>query len=817
MTSALCWLSVFTLHAQERTLDDLLKKLARYAEEYPREKVYLHVDKSYYAVEDDIWFKGYIMIGAHNRLSGLSKVLYVDLIGPEDTIVQSLRLPIVAGVTMGDFQLADSLDSGSYRIRAYTNWMRNFSDNGLYEQEVWIGKTGEAMDKSAKVAETTPLIHGVRFFPEGGALVASNLTRVAFKTVPEGSDINLSGYIADHQGDRIVNFASMHPGVGDFSFAPQPGSSYFAEETFSDGSRVEQALPPVKHSGYALAVNNELEERIFVQAFTTADLVRGQEISLLAHQDGEVFYASRNIQAKGEVIFSVPRAILPAGIVQLTLFSEAMEPVAERAIFNVNGLWALPTTVVTEKEHYGLRKKVEVQVSVGHEDDSSRVAVLSAAVVNLDKVPIDSAVQEGNIYANLLLSSEMKGYVETLEYDFGGIGINKRRQLDNVMLMQEGSQIDWQELAAGKIPVITHHPERGLSVSGVVTERGGDTPVDNARVTLLSSNGFVSMMDTVTRQDGRFNFDELVFYDSTRFVVQARDAQNGRKVDIRLDEFHGPAVAPSKRIPNATARLEEDIGVYLGNAEEQFSELEKYGFEKEQGILLEEIRVTHKISNPRLRNSSNLNGPGNANYVFTADDLNPSCITLAECLQGRIPGVSFRNGMAISTRSMGFGGGSMAIILDGTFMEPAALADIPPFEVEAVEVLSGLGYAAVYGDVGSSGLLVITTKRGDSREYDKKGYNKELHTPGIVTHNPQGYYEVREFYAPDYSAPTDSLSEMKDLRTTIHWAPNIVTDEQGNASFTFYTADSPGTYRMVIEGLDVYGRVGRAVHYIKVD
>src|SRR5690606_628765 len=136
---ACLWLALPAAYTQQGTIEDLLERLQGYAKAYPEEKVYLHLDKPYYTVGDDIWFKGYVTIGAYNNLSGLSKILYVDLIGPEDNIVQSIRLPLIAGVTMGDFQLADSLAEGNYRIRAYTNWMRNFDHDIFYDRTLPIG------------------------------------------------------------------------------------------------------------------------------------------------------------------------------------------------------------------------------------------------------------------------------------------------------------------------------------------------------------------------------------------------------------------------------------------------------------------------------------------------------------------------------------------------------------------------------------------------------------------------------------------------------------------------------------------------------
>src|SRR5690606_12532251 len=123
-------------------------------------------------------------------------------------------------------------------------------------------------------------------------------------------------------------------GMGNFSFIPQTGSTYTAKVTYADGTNAEEELPPVQASGYALAVNNELEKQVFIQAFASDDLVKGQQVALIAQENGTVFYASKGKLAKNEIVFAVPREQLPAGVVQLTLFSPDMKPLAERSIFN---------------------------------------------------------------------------------------------------------------------------------------------------------------------------------------------------------------------------------------------------------------------------------------------------------------------------------------------------------------------------------------------------------------------------------------------------------------------------------------------------
>ena len=892
-------LFVFSLtatHAQDATIEGVLEKLGNYADSYPKEQVYLHLDKPYYTVGDDIWFKGYVTIGTYGYLSGLSKILYVDLANPDEQIVQSLRIPLLSGVTMGDFQLADSLIEGNYRIRAYTNWMRNFDAESFFDRVLPIGNArtdslvthstftyenspvhtvnaaitftdtdGEPVPqmnvsyqvtmegrnvgrgrektdeqgrvtfdftnkqpfnlKTGKIELTATTPNGqtvrkiiplkttsntptIQFFPESGHLVAGNLTKIGFKALqPDGLGIGASGYLQDSSGTRVAEFETVHAGMGNFSFMPQVGNTYTAKVTYADGTQAAETLPAVQASGYALTVNNDLAKQVFIQAFASDDLVKGQQLTLIAQENGTVFYASKGKLSKNELMFSVPREHLPVGVVQLTLFSPEMKPLAERTIFNVTEQSFLPLSVQTDKDIYGTRQKVSVQVDAGQEGDSSRIAVLSAAVVDLTKVPIDSTIHEGSIVASLLLNANVKGYIETPEYYFDHPDIARRRALDNVMLTQGWSRIHWQDLMAGKTPAITYQPEQDLRISGVVTKRGGKTPVPNATVTVLSTSNFSAVIDTVTDEQGRFTFDRLLFFDDTKFVVQARDEKGRKYVDIQLDETPRQQVTHNPNAPDATIDVNQSIGAYLKNTGQQFREMEQYGL-KEKSILLQEVNVTRDAVKNKVKNSSNLNGPGNADQVLTAEDLAFGCSALEICLQGRLTGVIFRNGIPYSTRSPDQ---PMQIVMDGMFMEADALAMIVPSDVESIEVLRGIGNTSIYGSRGSGGVIIITTKTGESG-----GYRRDLYTPGIVTYSPQGYYEVREFYVPDYSSPVDSLAGMRDLRTTIHWAPNVITDESGHTTFDFYTADSPGTYRIVVEGVDLKGRLARAVHYITI-
>ncbi|MEJ7778471.1 MAG: carboxypeptidase regulatory-like domain-containing protein [Daejeonella sp.] len=128
------------LYSQDTiSLNALIEKNQKRIEEYPTEKVYLHFDKPYYAVGDTIWFKAYIASG-QDQPSDLSKIVYVDIISEKDTLIRSLRLPVVNTSAYGNLTLDPSVyKAGNYRIRAYTYWMLNGDESYFFMKNILIG------------------------------------------------------------------------------------------------------------------------------------------------------------------------------------------------------------------------------------------------------------------------------------------------------------------------------------------------------------------------------------------------------------------------------------------------------------------------------------------------------------------------------------------------------------------------------------------------------------------------------------------------------------------------------------------------------
>ena len=151
----------------------------------------------------------------------------------------------------------------------------------------------------------------------------------------------------------------------------------------------------------------------------------------------------------------------------------------------------------------------------------------------------------------------------------------------------------------------------------------------------------------------------------------------------------------------------------------------------------------------------------------------------------------------------------MQLVVDGAYWEPEFLSSINPRDVESIEVLKSGAFSSIYGARGGGGVLIINTKRGE------RNNNYQSYSPGVTSFKPQGYYKSKEFYAPNYENPAIN-SKIPDLRTTIYWNPNVVSDSTGRASIEFFNADGTGNYKATVEGININGTIGRKVYRYSV-
>jgi hypothetical protein len=806
-------------------LNRTVTSLQLYAGNKPAEKVHLHLDRSWYSPGDTIWFKAYAVAGGEHTSSEISKVLYAELIDDKAIVIKRLNLQLNPGISWGEFVLPNTYKSSTYRIRAYTNWMRNDSAS-FFDQKISIGSMApkalqsagkaNALKSSTQLATTqTP---DIQFFPEGGYLVNGLRSKVAIKAVgPSGLGTTVQGVIIDSDNTEVASFTTQHAGMGVFALTPQAGKSYKAKITKADGITYTVTIPTAKDEGFVLTVNSTTDDNIHLKIAVNDVLykkLQNTSFYLVGQLGGKVYYTTMGKLAGPVFTATIAKNRFPTGIVQFTLLSQTGEPLNERLVFLQN-TDQLTLQLNTSKQNYTAGEKIKIDLAVKKVDTIAVTGSFSVAVTDEDKVPVDEA-SESSILADLLLTSDLKGYVENPNYYFTDKGENTNADLDILMLTQGYRRFEWKSILADARRK-TYQPETALSLSGTVTTPGNKA-VPNGKIQLSSPKDFF-VSDTLTDANGNFTFNNVDLPDSTKIIINAKKLNGGKNVSIKVREPQFPDVLKNTNPdPYATDNVAEPIKKVM----QQIYVAEQKSIKTDstnKAIQLKEVKINGKRNeyfNPKYSDnidaSSNLNGPGHADQVILGEKFLAIGGMLSDVLPNKIPGVTWRGKIPYNWRAAGrslSGDRPMSVIIEGLVQDASVLESIAVDNVYSIEVLTSASYLSIYGSLVPNGALVITLNRG-ARKMDLS----RIAVDGLITYIFNGFYKARTFYSPKYDSK--NTYQLSAQRKTIYWNPNVVTDTKGKSSFEYFNGEA-GNYRVVIEGIDGDGKLGRTVYKYKVE
>ena len=118
--------------------EEIAGKFIKYCKSVPREEVYIHTDRDEYIAGEPVWFNAYLFNRLSPGLSDESSVIYVELLNSLNLPVIQKKIRIEKGSGPGIISLPDTLSTGKYLLRAYTNWMKNFLPVNCFTKEISI-------------------------------------------------------------------------------------------------------------------------------------------------------------------------------------------------------------------------------------------------------------------------------------------------------------------------------------------------------------------------------------------------------------------------------------------------------------------------------------------------------------------------------------------------------------------------------------------------------------------------------------------------------------------------------------------------------
>nr|WP_294870564.1 hypothetical protein [uncultured Pedobacter sp.] len=653
----------------------------------------------------------------------------------------------------------------------------------------------------------------LQFMPEGGKLVAGQQTNIAFKALNEdGYGAAVSGKIYNNKQQEITSFKTTHAGIGTFNLLPENAEIYTARIQLPDGKYQTYQLPSVESSGVTLNVTNRFKsDSCDITLTPTPDIVAtNQTYYLVGMARNIICWAAVAKFSKGQLRFTLNKQLFPSGIVRLILMNENKMGLNERMFYNDHDD-QLNIQLESAKSEYKQRDSISLNMKVTDNLGKPVQGSFSLAVTDNGQVKKDS-IAERSILSYMLLTSDLKGNIEDPGYyDNAATHPEKWQHLNHLLMAQGWAGYDWSQTFKPVNP-LPYASEEEFLIKGKVTNVF-NKPVVKSAITLFSKKPLL-VLEEITDDKGNFIFKGVSPIDTPSYFISAKNKRGKSfNVGIEMDEFKVPVFSPATNsIVPWFVNIDTSTYLTVNNR----VTLKKEQLRVTGGNLLKEVIINAKKV---IKDSKNLNGPGGADIIIDEEQLNKAGrTTLGDLLSKNVRGFGVK---ADKTGQLHYKVHSMFVhlIIDGINTEFFILPETPIYqylkdifdyydaeEIKGIEVMvSGryqMSYTSTYLkplDVPWDHAFIEVTTRGGKGPFMKK-------STGTYLYKPMPFITPKEFYSPKYTAR--SITDMSDIRSTIYWAPNIITDKDGKATIDFYAADNPGTYTVIIEGADLQGHLG---------
>lgn len=624
----------------------------------------------------------------------------------------------------------------------------------------------------------------VKFFPEGGALINIPHQNVAFKAQgADGFSKEIEGFLFNSKGDTLTNFRSEHNGMGIFTMNPVNNETYYVTVRTNDSITKRFDLPAIEPKGISIAMSHYKQE-IRYEIQKTEATEWPQKLFLLAHTRGKLAIL-QPINPK-RTFGKMNDSLFTEGITHFMLIDEQGNALSERLIFvpdHKPNQWQ----ITTDQPTYGKREKVSLQIAAKDSEGNPVEGTFSVSITDRKSIQPDSLAD--NILSNLLLTSDLKGYVEDPAFYFLNQDARTLRSIDYLMMTHGWRRHKMENVLRTPSLNFTNYIEKGQTISGRIMGFFGAN-VKKGPICVLAPK-YNIIATTETDEKGQFIVNTS-FRDSTTFLVQARTKKGFAGVDILMDPPQYPVATHKAPYFNGATTFMED---YLMNTRDQ------YYMEGGMRVYnLKEVTVTAKRERP---SSKSIYTGGINTYTVEEDRLQGYGQTAFDAAS-RLPSVTITNGSEIHIRN---NSEPAIIVIDDIVYEDASdiLKDIQVSDMSSISLLRGAD-AVILGPRASGGAVVITLK--DPRNLPARP------ALGIITYTPLGYSESVEFYHPTYDTPEKKNAQRSDFRSTVYWNPELRLDAEGKATIEYYTPDSTAPEDIIIEGVDKNGKVCRILQTI---
>lgn len=419
--------------------------------------------------------------------------------------------------------------------------------------------------------------------------------------------------------------------------------------------------------------------------------------------------------------------------------------------------------------------------------------IADSTIVSLS---VTDALLPGNhaatIGSEILLNSELKGYIEDPCHYFENADAKTDSHLDLLMMTQGWRRYECAGIMTGSAPQFSFPVERSQSISGSVEGLFKRRP-KGMQIALFSPNT-MDMNRFQLGDSSRFVISGLDFIAGTPFTLEALN-KNGEatNVTLHIDEPEMPKVAtlPEPRIAYA----------YNDSAERSFADSARKTLKAPSLLDVQELNEVTVTARKPKKWSNRGNFEPFRGYQSGDEKIShfPTMESMLRSLTVKVM-LSQSTGTPQPIAGEYFNGGfvATAVFIDGFLSDQEEMFSLSPQNVNSIEYFRpGDPRVATYTiEALFTGIILITTKYG----------NEGGRTPLLSMENitPLGYQPPVEFYVPKYTGPDDTPPP---YRATLYWNPKLQLNPSGNTSVKLEGTRPGQLINITIQGIAPDGKI----------
>lgn len=769
--------------AQTVQLDSLVHRYGFYAQWCAPEKLYLHLDRAYYAYGETIWFNGYLVNATQRAVLPESNYIYVELLDSKGGSVVRVKVKRDPSAGFpGHMEIPDNIGSGLYTVRAYTLWNLNNPADYMFHQQVKI--LGQEPPK--KTSEGAVKLD-VSFYPEGGRYFAGSKSYVGFKVMNSlGQSVDVKGWLVDDLGNYESAAVTTHDGMGSFAFVPGLGRNY----SFNiDGKSFP--LPAPSSEGMTIGLRRSGDYYMVRICGATPGRYR-----LFVRDASEIAPITTLDFNRRELLFKIEARAFRGGINHLLLTDVHGRIVSER-LFYVADAPGPVCTLEQRQKTSAARELLSSEVRLAAPDGTPIDGSFSVSVV---RGSFARYQQNDDIISYMRLSSELKGTINSPSHYFDESVPEpvRARDLDHLMMIQgwryyDMDQVEKTDKSSFKL---NYAKEMYQSIKGRI-ERALSSRVPKKFIftVFIPRIGYTAIEDV--EQAKYFSLEDIDLQENTGVFIKVDRMDSG--VDY-MPKWAGDVFAPPFRYAAAAGVAGQMV--------------ERENIPLEANLAMTDT-LQAAIVSATVDPFPNVFG----GRTVTSSDLKMfGTFRLTDYVKMQTFGFEYTNGNMVSRRR-GFsgsldggnqseeenaakeddpgeesaGGGAVKLVVDDSEQPWEMFESVTMDDVEAINISTSPDY--FYNSPG--GLVTLKMKSGVELE---RHFNLERSMAYFV---PLGWQTPKAFYSPRYDQ--GATSDFFDNRNTIYWNPCISVSD-GLAAVEFCNTDQQDyPYIVRIEGRTASG------------